>query len=52
MMRISLKKQGIFSILGAILLVGLLFFGFAPLIVSQVPDVSHVVIIGCDGHES
>ena len=49
MMRISLKKQGIFSILGAILLVGLLFFGFAPLIVSQVPDVSHVVIIGCDG---
>ena len=48
-MRVSLKKQGFFGVLGAILLIGSLFLGFTSPIVSQVPGVNHVVIIGCDG---
>ena len=48
-MRISLKKQGTFGVLGTILLVGSLFFGFTLQTVSEVPGVKHVVIIGCDG---
>lgn len=48
-MRISFKKQGTFNVLGAILLVGSLFFSFTPQIVSQIPGANHVVIIGCDG---
>ena len=48
-MRVSLKKQRAFYGLGVILLISLLFFGFTPLVVSQVPGVNHVVIIGCDG---
>ena len=48
-MRISLRKQRTFYMLSVSLLIGLLVFGFTPLIVSQVPGVNHVVIIGCDG---
>ncbi|MDE0467251.1 MAG: alkaline phosphatase [Candidatus Poribacteria bacterium] len=48
-MRIFFKKHGAFRVFGAILLVGTLFFGFTPSIVSRVPGVEHVVIIGCDG---
>ena len=48
-MRISLKKQGIFGVLGVVLLVGSLFLGFTSQIASQVQGVKHVVIIGCDG---
>lgn len=48
-MRISLKKQGIFGVLGVVLLVGLLFLGFTSQIASQVQGVKYVVIIGCDG---
>ncbi len=48
-MCISLKKQRTFGVLGAILMVGSLFFGITPQIVSEVPGVNHVVIIGCDG---
>ena len=48
-MRVYLKNQGTFDVLGVILLLGSLFFGFTPQIVSQVPGVNHVVIIGCDG---
>ena len=48
-MCISLKKQRTFGVFGAILLVGSLFFGITPQIVSEVPGVNHVVIIGCDG---
>ena len=48
-MCISLKKQRAFGVLGAILMVGSLFFGITPQIVSEVPGVNHVVIIGCDG---
>lgn len=48
-MRIFFKKHGAFRVFGAISLVGMLFFGFTPSIVSLVPGVEHVVIIGCDG---
>ena len=48
-MSISLKKRGVFGVLGTILLVGSLFFGFTLQAVSEVPGVKHVVIIGCDG---
>ena len=48
-MRVSLKKQRAFYGLGVILLISSLFFGFTPLVVSQVSGVNHVVIIGCDG---
>ena len=48
-MCVSLKKRRAFDVLGAILLVGSLFFGFTSEVVSQVPGVNHVVIIGCDG---
>ncbi len=48
-MRVFHKKQRIFNGLGTILLVGSLVFAFASPIVSQVPGVNHVVIIGCDG---
>ena len=48
-MCISLKKRGVFGVLGTILLVGSLFFGFTLQTVSEVPGVKHVVIIGCDG---
>ena len=48
-MYVSLKKRSTFNTLGAILLIGSLFFGITSEIVSQVPGVNHVVIIGCDG---
>ena len=48
-MCISLKKQRHLGVLGAIFLVGCLFFGIAFPIVSEVPGANHVVIIGCDG---
>ena len=48
-MYVSLKKRSTFGVLGAILLIGSLFFGITSEIVSQVPGVDHVVIIGCDG---
>ena len=48
-MYISHKKQEGFGVLSVVLFVGSLFFGFTPQIVSQVPGVNHVVIIGCDG---
>ena len=48
-MRVSFTEQRVFNVLGAILLVGLLFFSFTSPISSQVPGVKHVVIIGCDG---
>lgn len=48
-MRISLKKQGIFGVLGVVSLVVSLFLGFTSQIASQVQGVNHVVIIGCDG---
>ena len=48
-MRVFVKKQEAFDVLGAILLVGSLFFDFTSPIVSQAPGAKHVVIIGCDG---
>ena len=48
-MRVSFREQRVFNVLGVVLLVGSLFFGFTPPIVSRVPGVKHVVIIGCDG---
>ena len=48
-MCISLKKRRVFGVLGTLLLVGSLFFGFTLQTVSEVPGVKHVVIIGCDG---
>ncbi len=48
-MRVSFTEQRVFNVLGAILLVGLLFFSCTAPISSQVPGVKHVVIIGCDG---
>ena len=48
-MRIFFKKHGAFRVFGAILLVGLLFFGFTLPIVAQVPGVKYMVVIGCDG---
>ena len=48
-MCVSLKKRRTFDVFGIILLVCLLFFGFTSEIVSQIPGVNHVVIIGCDG---
>ena len=48
-MYFSLKQQRTFDMLGAILLIGSLFFGFTLPSVSEVPGVKHVVIIGCDG---
>ena len=48
-MHISHKKQEGFGVLSVVLLVGSLFFGFTPQIVSQVPGVNHGVIIGSDG---
>ena len=48
-MRVSFTAQRVFNVLGAILLVGSLFFSFTAPIISQIPGVKHVVIIGCDG---
>lgn len=48
-MCISLKKRRVFGVLGTLLLVGSLFFGFTLQTVSEVQGVKHVVIIGCDG---
>lgn len=48
-MRVSFTEQRVFNVLGAILLVGSLFFSFTAPIISRVPGVKHVVIIGCDG---
>ena len=48
-MCVSLKKRWGFNVLAITLLVGLMFFGFTSEVISQVPGVNHVVIIGCDG---
>lgn len=48
-MCVSLKKRKTFDVLATLLLIGSLFFGFTSEIVSQIPGVNHVVIIGCDG---
>ena len=48
-MRISYKKQGVFSMLGATLLICSLFFRFTLQTGAEVPGAKHVVIIGCDG---